>query len=71
MANPAPIIQKINAFDATRGTTINFNIIGGTELVQSNKIYIYSVTTNELIVTHTYTGTQPIHILPSNTDSSI
>ena len=71
MANPAPIIQKINAFDATQGTTINFNIIGGTELVQSNKIYIYSVTTNELIVTHTYTGTQSIHVLPSNTDSSM
>ena len=71
MANPAPTINQINAFNATQGTTIDFNIIGGTELVRSNKIYIYDLSDNSLICTHLYVSTESIHELPTNTDSSI
>ena len=71
MANPAPTINQINAFNATQGTIIDFNIIGGTELVRSNKIYIYDLSDNSLICTHLYTSTESIHELPPNTDGSI
>lgn len=71
MANPAPTINQINAFNATQGTTIDFNIIGGTELVRSNRIYIYDLSDNSLICTHLYVSTESIHELPPNTDSSI
>ena len=71
MANPAPTINQINAFNATQGTTIDFNIIGGTELVRSNRIYIYDLSDNSLICTHLYVSTESIHELPSNTDGSI
>ena len=71
MANPAPTINQINAFNATQGTTIDFNIIGGTELVRSNRIYIYDLSDNSLICTHLYISTESIHELPANTDSSI
>ena len=71
MANPAPTINQINAFNATQGTTIDFNIIGGTELVRSNRIYIYDLSDNSLICTHLYASTESIHELPANTDSSI
>ena len=71
MANPAPTINQINAFNVTQGTTIDFNIIGGTELVRSNRIYIYDLSDNSLICTHLYVSTESIHELPANTDSSI
>lgn len=71
MANPAPTINQINAFNAIQGTTIDFNIIGGTELVRSNRIYIYDLSDNSLICTHLYTSTESVHELPPNTDSSI
>lgn len=71
MANPAPTINQINAFNATQGTTIDFNIIGGTELVRSNRIYIYDLSDNSLICTHLYVSTESVHELPANTDSSI
>lgn len=71
MANPAPTITTINAFSASAGTIINFNIIGGTEIVRSNKIYIYDLATNDLICTHLAVTTEPIHELPANTDESI
>ena len=71
MANPAPTINQINAFNATQGTTIDFNIIGGTELVRSNRIYIYDLSDNSLICTHLYVSTESIHELPPNTDGSI
>lgn len=71
MANPAPTLNQINAFNATQGTTIDFNIIGGTELVRSNKIYIYDLSDNSLICTHLYVSTESIHELPANTDSSM
>lgn len=71
MANPAPTINQINAFNVAQGTTIDFNIIGGTELVRSNKIYIYDLSDNSLICTHLYVSTESIHELPANTDSSI
>lgn len=71
MANPAPTINQINAFNATQGTTIDFNIIGGIELVRSNRIYIYDLSDNSLICTHLYISTESIHELPANTDSSI
>ena len=71
MANPAPTINQINAFNATQGTTIDFNIIGGTELVRSNRIYIYDLSDNSLICTHLYVSTESIHELPANTNSSI
>ena len=71
MANPAPTLNQINAFNATQGTIIDFNIIGGTELVRSIKIYIYDLSDNSLICTHLYTSTESIHELPPNTDGSI
>lgn len=71
MANPAPTINQINAFNATIGTVIDFNIIGGTDLVRSNKIYIYDLSTNNLICTHLYPSTESIHELPANTDASM
>ena len=37
MANPAPTIVNINAFDATQGTVIDFNVIGGTDIIRSNR----------------------------------
>ena len=71
MANPAPTINQINAFNATQGTTIDFNIIGGTELIRSNRIYIYDLSDNSLICTHLYVSTESIHEFPPNTDGSI
>lgn len=71
MANPAPTINQINAFNATQGATIDFNIIGGTELIRSNRIYIYDLSDNSLICTHLYVSTESIHELPANTDGSI
>ena len=71
MANPAPTINQINAFNATQGTTIDFNIIGGTELIRSNRIYIYDLSDNSLICTHLYVSTESIHELPANTYGSI
>lgn len=71
MANPAPTINQINAFNATQGTTIDFNIIGGTDLVRSNRIYIYDLSDNSLICTHLYVSTESIHELPPNTDASM
>lgn len=71
MANPAPTLNQINAFNATIGTTIDFNIIGGTEVIRSNKIYIYDLSDNSLICTHLYVSTESIHELPPNTSSSI
>lgn len=71
MSNPTPILNNINAFDATKGTTISFNIIGGTEIVRSNIVYIYDLSTNDLICTHLYISTESIHELPPNTDPSI
>lgn len=71
MANPAPTIVNINAFDATQGTVIDFNVIGGTDIIRSNRIYIYDLETNDLICTHLYVSTQFIHELPANTDASI
>ena len=71
MANPAPTINQINAFNATEGTVVDFNIIGGTELVRSNIIYIYDIDDNSLICTHLYTSTESIHELPANNDPSI
>ena len=71
MSNPAPTLNQINAFNATIGTTIDFNIIGGTEVIRSNKIYIYDLSDNSLICTHLYVSTESIHELPPNTSSSI
>lgn len=71
MSNPTPILNNINAFDATKGTTISFNIIGGTDIVRSNIVYIYDLSTNDLICTHLYISTESIHELPPNTDPSI
>ena len=71
MANPAPTINQINAFNATQGTIVDFNIIGGTELIRSNRIYIYDLSDNSLICTHLYVSTESIHELPPNTDGSI
>lgn len=71
MSNPTPILNNINAFDATKGTIISFNIIGGTDIVRSNIVYIYDLSTNDLICTHLYISTESIHELPPNTDSSI
>lgn len=71
MSNPTPILNNINAFDATKGTAISFNIIGGTDIVRSNIVYIYDLGTNDLICTHLYISTESIHELPPNTDPSI
>lgn len=72
--NPAPTINQINAFDATEGTIIDFNIVGsvgGSGLIRSNKIYIYDLSDNSLICTHLYSSTESIHELPANDDPSI
>lgn len=71
MANPAPIINQIDAFNVDIGTTIEFNIIGGTDLVRSNILYIYDLNDNSLICTHLYITTDNLHILPAKTDESI
>ena len=71
MSNPAPTLNQINAFNVTQGTTIDFNIIGGTEVIRSNKIYIYDLSDNSLICTHLYPSTESIHELPANDDASM
>lgn len=58
MANPTPILQQINAFDATKGTTINYSVVGGTDIIRSSRIKIYNATTNELKLDYLYTGVQ-------------
>ena len=70
MANPAPTAITINAFNVNVGTTIDFNIIGGTSIVRSNKLYVYDLN-NNLIFTHIYVSTESIHELPAKTDASI
>ena len=70
MANSAPTISTINAFNASIGTVIDFNIIGGEEIVRSNRLYIYDIATNALICSHLYVSTESLHEVPPNTDSS-
>ena len=70
MANPAPIITTFDAFNVNIGTIIDFNIIGGTNIVRSNKLYVYDLN-NDLIFTHLYVSTESIHELPDKNDSSI
>jgi hypothetical protein len=70
MANSAPTITTINAFDATVGTVIDFNIIGGEEIVRSNRLYIYDIATNALICSHLYVSTESLHEVPPKTDTS-
>ena len=70
MANPAPTITTLNAFDVNVGTIINFNIVGGTNVVRSNKLYVYDLD-NRLIFTHVYVSTESIHELPDKNDDSI
>jgi hypothetical protein len=70
MANSAPAISTINAFNASVGTVIDFNIIGGEEIVRSNRLYIYDIATNALICSHLYVSTESLHEVPPNTDSS-
>ena len=71
MANPAPTVSTINAFNVDAGTIIDFNIVGGTNVVRSNKLYIYDTTDNSLVLTHLYVSTESLHELPSKTDSTI
>lgn len=71
MANPTPTVNQINAFNVNVGTIINFNVIGGTDLIRSNRIYIYDINDNSLICSHLYASTELIHELPSSTDGSI
>lgn len=71
MANPAPTVSTINAFNVDAGVIIDFNIVGGTNVVRSNKLYIYDTTDNSLVLTHLYVSTESIHELPPKTDSSI
>ena len=71
MANPAPTVSTINAFNVDGGTIIDFNIVGGTNIVRSNKLYIYDTIDNSLVLTHLYVSTESIHELPTKTDSSI
>ena len=70
MANSAPTISTINAFNASIGTVIDFNIIGGEEIVRSNRLYIYDIANNALICSHLYVSTESLHEVPPNTDSS-
>lgn len=70
MANPAPTITTINAFNASAGTVIDFNIIGGEDIVRSNRLYIYDIATNALICSHLYVSTESLHEVPPNTDAS-
>jgi hypothetical protein len=70
MANPAPTITTINAFNASAGTVIDFNLIGGEDIVRSNRLYIYDIATNALICSHLYVSTESLHEVPPNTDSS-
>ncbi len=70
MANPAPILTTFNAYDVTVGTTIDFNIVGGTNVVRSNKLYVYTLD-NRLLFTHVYVSTESIHELPAKGDSEI
>ena len=71
MAYPAPSVSTINAFNVDSGTIIDFNIVGGTDIVRSNKLYIYDTTDNSLVLTHLYVSTESIHELPAKTDPSI
>ncbi len=70
MANPAPTIATFNAFNVNVGTVIDFNIIGGTNIVRSNKLYVYDLN-NNLVFTHLYVSTESVHELPAKNDSSI
>ena len=74
MAYPAPTIQNINAFDATVGAIIDFSIVSGTEssqIMRSNRIYIYELDTNDLLCSHLYVSTDTIHELPARNDASM
>ena len=62
MSNPAPTAITINAFNVNVGTVIDFNIIGGTNIVRSNKLYVYDLD-NRLLFTHVYVSTESIHEL--------
>ena len=70
MANPTPTINQINAFSADTGTTIEFNVVNGTDLIRSNRVYVYDIDTNALICSHLYVSTEFIHELPPSTDNS-
>ena len=61
LANPTPILQQINAFDATKGTTINYSVVGGTDIIRYSRIKIYNATTNKLKLDYLphYTGAKP------------
>ena len=75
MANPSPTSVYVPAFDVTVGTAddnpITFGIVGGTEIVRSNRLYIYDISDNSLICSHLYVSTLGVHEFPAKTDSSI
>lgn len=56
MANPAPIISSIGAFDKNNGTTIYYNVIGATEIIRASRVQIYAVSDNSLKLSYLYTG---------------
>ena len=64
MANPAPTITTLNAFDVNVGTVIDFNIVGGTNVVRSNKLYVYDLD-NRLLFTHVYVSTESTSLFTS------
>ena len=75
MAYPAPTSVYVPAFDVTVGTTSNnpitFNIVGGTQIIRSNRVYIYDATDNSLICSHLQARTDGVHEFPAKTSGEI
>lgn len=75
MAYSAPTSIYIPAFDVSVGTTpnnpITFNIVGGTQIIRSNRIYIYNVNDNSLICSHLQARTDGVHEFPEKTSNEI
>ena len=61
-----PVLQEINAFDVSKGTTIYFTITSSTEFIRSSIVTFTDVLTGEDVAENAYSTTQLFNIIPSN-----
>ena len=63
-----PVLQNINAFDVTEGTTIYFSVNGSTEFIRSSVVTFTDNETGLDVATNTYSTTQLYNIIPPDLD---
>lgn len=61
-----PVLQNINAFDVSEGTTIYFSVSGATEFIRSSVVTFRDIELDIDVATNTYSTTQLFNIIPPN-----